>query len=166
MGLGNPGPQYKSTRHNAGFWFIEALAERCGVKLKPETKFHGLIGKCKDRWLLLPTTYMNLSGQAVQAVSKFYKIKSEEILIVHDELDFPPGIIKLKQGGGHAGHNGLRDIIKALGSREFYRLRIGIGHPRDHSPVTDYVLHKPAADEKCEIIRAIDQGLELVDHGI
>jgi len=158
VGLGNPGPQYENTRHNVGYWFVEAVAEKFDVYLNAKAKFHGLTAKItlndRDCWLLLPTTYMNESGRAVQAIANFYDIKPESILVVHDDLDFEPGEIKHKIGGGHGGHNGLRDIIATIGS-DFNRLRIGIGHPGHKDAVTDYVLSKPSKKEKEKIEEAI-----------
>ncbi len=166
VGLGNPGPQYVNTRHNAGFWFVDSLAEQCDVKLQAKSKFNGLFAKISvnnhDCWLLEPMTYMNLSGKSVIAMTKFQNIAPEEILVVHDELDFAPGTIKLKQGGGHGGHNGLRSIFDYLGSKDFYRLRIGIGHPGDKNAVTDYVTHKPSKTDAEQIMHAIQSGLEVV----
>lgn len=152
VGLNNPGAQYQGTRHNAGAWVVSELADKLGVLLTADKKFFGLAGrgqiKGQDIWFLLPTTFMNLSGQAVAALAGFYKIKPEEILVAHDELDLPPGIAKFKQGGGHGGQNGLRDIISKLGnSQNFHRLRIGIGHPGDKSRVTAHVLGRPSPSE-------------------
>jgi len=144
VGLGNPGDQYVQTRHNAGFWFVEEIARQFGVEFRPETKFLGLTCRVQsngmDFWLLKPTTFMNRSGQSIQALAKFYKIAPEEILVAHDELDIDPGMVRLKKGGGHGGHNGLRDTIAALGTKDYYRLRIGIGHPGHKSQVVDFVL--------------------------
>lgn len=166
VGLGNPGSQYLNTRHNAGFWFINAVAESCDVQLQPKIKFHGLIAKItindNDCWLLQPATYMNLSGKAVVTMAKFHNITTEEILVAHDELDFAVGTIKLKSGGGHGGHNGLRSIISSSGSKNFYRLRIGIDHPGDKSAVTDYVLGKPSTTDKQQITDAIIRGVAVV----
>ena len=135
VGLGNPGKKYAETRHNAGFWLVERVAAQHRASFRKEAKFHGLAAKLSgaggDVWLLQPQTYMNESGTAVGALAQFYKISADEILVAHDELDLPPGGVKIKQGGGHAGHNGLRDIGANLGTPEFWRLRIGIGHPRD-----------------------------------
>lgn len=151
VGLGNPGQRYEATRHNAGAWFVELFAQTHNIKLQLETKFHSLVGRAQpnstDCWLLIPTTYMNQSGLALKAFSTFYKIPPEAILVAHDELDFSPGIVKLKQDGGHGGHNGLRDIITHLHSKNFHRLRIGIGHPGHRDQVTDYVLSRPAKKE-------------------
>lgn len=144
VGLGNPGEQYEQTRHNAGFWFVEEVARQFNVQFRPETKFLGHAARIQsnglDFWLLKPNTFMNRSGQSIQALAKFYKIEPTEILVVHDELDLEPGVVRLKKGGGHGGHNGLRDTISALATADFYRLRIGIGHPGHKSQVVDYVL--------------------------
>lgn len=144
VGLGNPGEQYEQTRHNAGFWFVEEVARQFGAQFRPETKFLGQACRVQsnglDFWLLKPTTFMNRSGQSIQALANFYKILPEEILVAHDELDLEVGVARLKKGGGHGGHNGLRDTISALSTKEFYRLRIGIGHPGDKKFVVDYVL--------------------------
>lgn len=166
VGLGNPGPQYQETRHNAGAWFVSQLATHCQKALRIDTKFKSLttqiqLGHHSCR-LAIPTTYMNVSGEAVLALSQFYHIKTEEILIVHDELDLPVGAIRLKLEGGHGGHNGLRDIFAKLGSRAFYRLRIGIGHPGHKDEVTNYVLHKPSVDEKKHILESINSALEIL----
>lgn len=166
VGLGNPGPQYENTRHNVGAWFINAVAENVDAELNYEKKFNSLIGQfvIKDLvfWLLLPLTYMNLSGEAVGAFSRFYKIPVDSILIAHDELDFLPGDIRLKKDGGHGGHNGLKSVIQHLGSRDFYRLRIGIGHPGHKNAVTNYVLSKPSKHEQLDIITAIDRGISVL----
>ena len=164
VGLGNPGPQYVQTRHNAGVWYVEELARAYSIPLALDTKFFGHIGRGlidgKDCRLLIPNTFMNLSGKAVGAVATFYKILPDEILVAHDELDIAPGTVKLKQSGGHGGHNGLRDIIKSLANcRDFYRLRIGIGHPGDKSQVHNYVLGKAPATEQRAIEESIDEAL-------
>ena len=156
VGLGNPGPNYIDTRHNAGAWFVEQIAASEQSPLKPESKFHGLFAKViianQTVYLLNPTTFMNRSGMAVQAVCQFYKIQPEEILVVHDELDFDAGITRLKVAGGHGGHNGLRDIIQKLGgAKDFVRLRVGIGHPGDKSKVHSYVLKNPSSVDKQKI---------------
>lgn len=153
VGLGNPGSSYAETRHNAGFRFIEQLVSRTGATLKSESKFSGHAGKVtiagNDVWLLMPDTFMNNSGASVATAARFYKVEPEEILVVHDELDLSPGTVRLKVGGGHGGHNGLRDIIPQLGSKEFVRLRIGIGHPGSASQVSSYVLKKaPNAEQE------------------
>lgn len=164
-GLGNPGSQYEDTRHNAGFWWAEALARKLGVSLKPESKFHGRVarwaGKSGEIWLLCPDTFMNLSGKSVAALARFYKIEPESILIAHDELDLPPGGARLKQGGGHGGHNGLKDMHAQLGSSNYWRLRIGIGHPGDREAVTGYVLGKPQAAERELIEKSIAAALDV-----
>jgi peptidyl-tRNA hydrolase, PTH1 family len=166
VGLGNPGPQYEHTRHNVGVWFLHALAEKYHANLQIEPKFKGLFDtveivdhKC---FLLFPTTFMNLSGQAVRAATNFYKITPEEILVVHDELDFPPGAVRLKKGGGDNGHNGVENIITQLGSADFYRLRIGIGKPVHRDVMKDFVLSKPLKSEKELIISAIDHAVEIL----
>ncbi|GAB3286380.1 aminoacyl-tRNA hydrolase [Parahaliea aestuarii] len=163
-GLGNPGSDYRGTRHNAGADFVEALARQCGATLQSEGKFFGLTARItlagQDLRLLIPTTYMNRSGQAVAAMASFYKIEPEQILVAHDELDIPAGQARFKQGGGHGGHNGLRDIVPALGnSKDFHRLRIGIGHPGHASKVTGYVLGRPSADERTRIDLSIDEAI-------
>ena len=167
VGLGNPGNQYAETRHNAGFRFIEALLGQLGVSLKTESRFDSDVGKVeiagREVWLQTPTTFMNASGQAVAKLSRFYKIPVNEILVVHDELDLPPGNVRLKEGGGHGGHNGLRDIIGKLGSRDFMRLRIGIGHPGSAPQVESYVLKKAPKAEQQMIDAAIDAALQQVD---
>jgi len=166
VGLGNPGPKYEQTRHNVGFVFVDQLARSKGVSFKLENKFHGDVCKLSllgnDVWLLKPNTFMNLSGKSVAALAGFYKIAPESILVVHDELDIPPGQLRLKQGGGHGGHNGLRDMIARLGSKEFMRLRVGIGHPGDSRDVTNYVLGKAPQDEQIEIGSAIDEALRTL----
>ncbi len=167
VGLGNPGPKYQDTRHNAGFWFVDRLAERHGGRLLNESKFHGLLARVRiggfDLRLLQPLTFMNRSGRSVVAVARYFEIVPEQILIVHDELDLPPGQVRLKQGGGHAGHNGLRDTMSALGSKEFWRLRVGIDHPGDRSQVVDYVLNRPARDEASAINDALGQAEDSLD---
>lgn len=165
VGLGNPGAQYATTRHNAGFWLVERYAETNRVALRGERGFHGIVGKDGPRWLLMPDTFMNRSGLAVGALARFYKILPDEILVAHDELDLDPGTIKLKLGGGHAGHNGLRDIAAVLGTPTFWRLRIGIGHPRTLNlaqPVVDFVLHPPRKIEQTAIDDAIERGLDVL----
>ena len=167
VGLGNPGNNYAETRHNAGFRFIDDLLRRLGAGLKSESRFDGEAGKVviagRDVWLLMPQTFMNASGQSVTRLANFYKIAPEEILVVHDELDLPPGTVRLKKGGGHGGHNGLRDIIARLGSREFMRLRIGIGHPGSAPQVESYVLKKAPKAEQQQIDAAIDAALAQTD---
>jgi PTH1 family peptidyl-tRNA hydrolase len=155
VGLGNPGPEYEKTRHNAGAWFVANIAKQTHVTLKNESKFSGLHALTKlagnDCHLFIPTTFMNCSGQAVKAIASFYKILPENILIAHDEIDLPVGIVRLKLAGGHGGHNGLRDIIQKLGAPNFYRLRIGVGHPGNSKDVVDYVLKPPKKIEREEI---------------
>jgi len=166
VGLGNPGMEYEFTRHNAGAWFVEKLAQTTSSQLNFNKKFHGATCKINlfdhECHLLIPTTYMNLSGQSVLACAHFYKILPQEILVVHDDVDLPVGTIKLKQGGGHGGHNGLRDIIARLGSNDFVRLRIGIGHPGDKERVTGHVLSKTKKAEKKQIDLAIDNALQVL----
>lgn len=164
VGLGNPGSEYRGTRHNAGADFVAALARHCGATLQTESKFFGMTGRVTlsghDLRLLIPTTFMNLSGKAVAAMAQFFKLTPEELLVAHDELDLPPGTAKLKQGGGHGGHNGLRDIIPALGNNpDFYRLRIGIGHPGHASKVTGYVLGAPLEEQRSAMDACIDEAI-------
>jgi PTH1 family peptidyl-tRNA hydrolase len=165
VGLGNPGPEYAGTRHNAGRWFVERLAAQAGAALRDESRFHGLVGRIaaggEDCWLLLPQTFMNASGRAVGGLARFYRLAPEDILVVHDELDLPPGTPRLKKGGGVAGHNGLKDIAAHLASRDFWRLRLGIGHPGDRAAVVDYVLHPPRRDEREWIDDSIEKGLAV-----
>ena len=167
VGLGNPGPEYEHTRHNAGFWWVEGAARALGVRLAAERAYFGLMGRGTHKgqpvWLLQPQTYMNLSGKSVSALARFFKIAPEEVLVVHDELDLMPGQMKLKLGGGHAGHNGLRDIHAQLGSPDYWRLRLGIGHPGVKAEVADYVLRKPPAAEREAIEQAIDSSLQCLD---
>jgi PTH1 family peptidyl-tRNA hydrolase len=171
VGLGNPGKKYESTRHNAGFWLVERVAAQHRLTLRKEAKFHALAARLEtasgSAWLLLPQTWMNESGTAVSALAQFHKIAADEILVAHDELDLPPGGVKIKQGGGHAGHNGLRDIIEKLGTPNFWRLRIGIGHPRDiaasEQEVVDFVLHPPRKEEQESIDAVIDRGVAVFD---
>jgi len=163
VGLGNPGPEYDKTRHNAGAWLVQRLADQAGETFRAEKKFQGLACKTKlegrECKLFLPTTYMNHSGQAVKAIANFYKIPAESILVAHDELDLPCGEVRLKQNGGHGGHNGLRDIINHLGGKQFFRLRLGIGHPGHSDDVVDYVLHPPSRSELQKIEIAVDTAL-------
>jgi PTH1 family peptidyl-tRNA hydrolase len=170
VGIGNPGSEYRVTRHNAGAWFVERLGEAVGASLGMQAKFHAIVGSVRaddgvDRRLALPQTFVNRSGQAVSALARFYRIAPEEILVAHDELDLKPGAIKLKQGGGSAGHNGLKDIVASLGTPDFWRLRIGIGHPREgelsEQEVADYVLHKPRLEEQQAIDNAIARALAI-----
>lgn len=163
IGLGNPGDKYAATRHNAGAWLVEILARQAGTELRPEKKFLGLYAKVllegQELHLLEPTTFMNRSGAAVAALCQFYKIAPDELLVAHDELDLPPGTARYKQGGGHGGHNGLRDIVSALGDKGFNRLRIGIGHPGDSRQVTNYVLGRPGKAELEAIGAALNECL-------
>ncbi len=162
VGLGNPSAEYAYTRHNAGFWFVDQVANKYNCKLYNEGKFFGNVGRFKfhdtDVYLLQPQTYMNLSGKSVLALAQFYKILPDQILVAHDELDFIAGVIKLKQAGGNGGHNGLRDIDRVIG-KEYWRIRLGIGHPGDKNKVADYVLKKPSVDDEISIHNAIDKGL-------
>ena len=169
VGLGNPGPEHEHDRHNAGFWLVDALARSQGVSLAREAKFFGLVGRARIGtdavFLLEPTTWMNRSGQAVAALANFYRIAPTEILVAHDELDLLPGQAKLKLGGGHAGHNGLRDIQARLGSADFWRLRLGIGHPRSlqlEQEVVDFVLHRPGREHRRQIDESIDRALDAI----
>ncbi|NIC04571.1 aminoacyl-tRNA hydrolase [Billgrantia bachuensis] len=163
IGLGNPGDNYAATRHNAGAWLVEILARQAGTELRPEKKFLGLYAKIlldgHELHLLEPTTFMNRSGGAVAALCQFFKIAPDELLVAHDELDIAPGTARYKQGGGHGGHNGLRDIVSALGDKGFNRLRIGIGHPGDSRQVTNYVLGRPGKAELEAIGSALDECL-------
>lgn len=170
VGLGNIGPEYEDTRHNAGFWFADVVANDLGARFSHERKFHGDVARVKpggnELWLLKPSTYMNRSGQAVVALALFYKILPHQILLAHDELDLPPGGIKMKLGGGTAGHNGLKDTQARLSTQEFWRLRIGIGHPRTlqlEQDVADFVLHRPRKDEAVLIDQAIERAQGVVD---
>ncbi len=163
VGLGNPGRDYEETRHNAGFWFCARLARDWGVTLAHEARFHGAVGRAhRNMWVLLPQTFMNRSGQAVGALSRFHRIAPAEILVVHDELDIPPGQLRLKFGGGMGGHNGLKDIAAHLGTQDYWRLRIGIGHPGDRNEVVNYVLKPPRREELAEIEAAIGRALDLM----
>lgn len=159
VGLGNPGSEYEDTRHNLGFWFVDRLAADLRIALAPQSRFSGFAGRGEAQWLLEPTTFMNRSGQAVAALARFYKIAPEEILVVHDDLDLPPGGIRLKQGGGNGGHNGLKDIQAQLGSADFWRLRLGIGHPGERDAVIAYVLKAPRREDRELIEQAIDRCL-------
>ena len=163
VGLGNPGPEYAETRHNAGFWFCERLARELGASFSRESRYHGLVAKVRiagaDLWLLMPQTFMNRSGQSVQALARFFRVAPAEMLVVHDELDLPPGQMRLKFGGGLGGHNGLKDITSHLGTQDYWRLRIGIGHPGDRDLVTDYVLKRARRDEQDEIDACLDRAL-------
>ena len=166
VGLGNPGTEYAQTRHNAGFWFLDNLAQARGAHFNLEKGFKGHVAKLPGVWLLKPTTFMNRSGQAVAPLANFYKITPDEVLVVHDELDLAPGAIKLKKGGGSGGHNGLKDIEAQLGTRDTWRLRIGIGHPRElgmQNEVIDFVLHPPSNDHLNAIEEAMKRGLDSLD---
>lgn len=167
VGLGNPGSQYENTRHNAGFWFVDELARQNQSSFKPDKKHHGDICKINlggnEVRLLKPNTFMNRSGQAVASLANFFKIPAENILVAHDELDFPVGKVRLKLGGGHGGHNGLRDIIAKLGTKNFMRLRIGIDHPGSSDQVTGYVLGKPQQKEYNLIINSLDNAIAVCD---
>jgi PTH1 family peptidyl-tRNA hydrolase len=163
VGLGNPGPEYEATRHNAGFWWLDALARKLGARLQPERAYQALAARVNlpqgPVWLLEPMTFMNRSGVSVAGLARFYKIAPEEILVVHDELDLQPGQAKLKFGGSAAGHNGLKDIHTMLGTLDFWRLRLGIGHPGVKAEVVNYVLKKPSAEHREAIGKAIEQSL-------
>ena len=167
VGLGNPGSEYQGTRHNAGFWWLEALAARLGARLDFERNYHGLVARVNRPggpvWLLQPMTYMNLSGKAVAPLARFFKIEPQQILAIHDELDLQPGQVKLKLGGSAAGHNGLKDIHARLGTLEFWRLRLGIGHPGVKAEVPDYVLRRPVPEDRDAIHQAIDKSLAAAD---
>jgi PTH1 family peptidyl-tRNA hydrolase len=159
-GLGNPGAQYEATRHNAGFWWVDQIAAEHGSRFSAESKFFGSAGRLRisghEAWLLKPATFMNGSGRAVAALANFYKIPPVAILVVHDELDLEPGTARLKLGGGHGGHNGLKDIAAALGTPDFWRLRLGIGHPGERNEVVNFVLHPPTREESQLITNAMD----------
>ncbi len=163
VGLGNPGPEYEHTRHNAGFWWVDAAARQLGVSLAFDRSYHGLVARLNrpqgPLWLLQPMTFMNLSGKSVAPLARFFKIEPAEILVVHDELDLLPGQMKLKQGGGAAGHNGLKDILAQLGSPDFWRLRVGIGHPGVRAEVANWVLRKPPLDDRIAMDQCIAESL-------
>tara|TARA_B100000686_G_scaffold352976_1_gene456771 strand:- start:2669 stop:3247 length:579 start_codon:yes stop_codon:yes gene_type:complete len=165
VGLGNPGKQYISTRHNVGFQWASELSDKLHITFRKEEKFHALcahIGQGSDSlWLICPQTYMNESGKAVLAICNFYKIDPEQVLVIHDELDLPPGVLKLKMGGGLGGHNGLKDIATCLSTKKFWRLRIGIGHPGDKNLVADYVLRPPYKEDKSKIQESIIRSFEI-----
>lgn len=167
VGLGNVGSEYERTRHNAGFWFVDEVAAKARAPFASERKFHGDVARLRDAthelWLLKPMTYMNRSGQSVVALALYYKILPTQILVVHDEVDLPPGDVRLKRGGGTAGHNGLKDIQAQLGSAAFWRLRLGIGHPGVKAEVVDYVLRKPPAAEREAIDKSIEQSLGALE---
>ena len=168
VGLGNPGKEYERTRHNAGFWLVERFASSKGIALRKDGKFKALVGQIPGTspagaaWLLLPQSFMNASGQPVQMLAGFFRIKPEEILVIHDELDFPPGVAKLKQGGGIAGHNGLKDISQRLATHEYWRLRLGVGKPPAGDEGADYVLQRPPAEERSAIDWVIEKALEVL----
>jgi len=168
VGLGNPGKEYERTRHNAGFWLVERFASSKGIALRKDGKFKALVGQIQGTsavgaaWLLLPQSFMNASGQPVQMLAGFFRIKPDEILVIHDELDFPPGVAKLKQGGGIAGHNGLKDISQRLATHEYWRLRIGVGKPPADAEGADYVLQRPPAEERAAIDSVIEKALEVL----
>ncbi|MDQ3270579.1 MAG: aminoacyl-tRNA hydrolase [Pseudomonadota bacterium] len=166
VGLGNPGPEYEATRHNAGFWFVDEVADRLKVSLSPERGYFGMAARVsvagRPLWLLEPTTFMNVSGKSVAALARFFKIAPEEILVAHDELDIVPGQAKLKFGGSHAGHNGLRDIHAQLGTGDYWRLRIGVGHPGVKAEVINWVLKKPSQEHRVAIEDSIARSLKAV----
>jgi PTH1 family peptidyl-tRNA hydrolase len=169
VGLGNPGKEYERTRHNAGFWVVERFASAQGLHFRKDPKYQALVARMPGAdggqngpWLLMPQSFMNASGRAVQMLAGFFKVKPEEMLVVHDELDFAPGTARIKQGGGIAGHNGLKDISQRIGSHDYWRLRIGVGRPADPAEMADYVLHKPSLEEKQAIDGAIDNALALL----
>ncbi len=168
VGLGNPGAKYQGTRHNAGFWYVSALAQQLGVSFRAEKKYFGELASIRlhgeTLYLLKPTTFMNLSGKATSSLANFFRIEPQQILVAHDELDIPPGCIRLKKSGGHGGHNGLRDIIAQHGNRrDFLRLRVGVGHPGDSRQVTPWVLGKPSPSDQQHIDQAIDLALDYTD---
>ena len=167
VGLGNPGPEYEATRHNAGFWFIDEVARKLGANLTIERSYSGRAVRVNRSdgpvWLLQPLTFMNLSGKSVAALARFFKIAPSEILVAHDELDLLPGQVKIKLGGSHAGHNGLKDIQAQLGSPDFWRLRLGIGHPGVKAEVINYVLRKPLAEQREAIDKSIEQSIKALD---
>ncbi|MDR7308348.1 aminoacyl-tRNA hydrolase [Rhodoferax saidenbachensis] len=168
VGLGNPGPEYDATRHNAGFWWVDALARELKVSLSMDRGYHGLMARTTVQgntvWLLEPQTFMNLSGKSVGALARFFKIQPDEILVAHDELDIVPGEVKLKFGGSHAGHNGLRDIHAQLGTGDYWRLRLGVGHPGVKSEVVNWVLKKPSLDHRIAIDQCIDRSMKALPH--
>ncbi|NBV17729.1 aminoacyl-tRNA hydrolase [Janthinobacterium sp.] len=170
VGLGNPGPEYEQTRHNAGFWLVDNLANSLpGTRLQRDSRYNAMLAKTsiagKEVWLLEPLTFMNRSGQSVGALARFFKIAADEVLVVHDELDLMPGIARLKKGGSAGGHNGLKDITAALGTQDYWRLRLGIGHPRTLSlqqQVADFVLHRPRREDQELIEQAIEKSLQVM----
>jgi PTH1 family peptidyl-tRNA hydrolase len=168
-GLGNPGPEYEQTRHNAGFWLVDNMAQALGRSLSREARFQALAAKTaiagREVWLLEPQTFMNRSGQSVGSLARFYKIAADEVLVVHDELDLAPGVARLKKGGSSGGHNGLKDVTAALGTPDYWRLRIGIGHPRQmnlQQAVVDFVLHRPRREEQLLIDEALARSLDVI----
>ena len=166
VGLGNPGREYESTRHNAGSWLVGRFAARSNVGLKKDAHYFGMVGRVEGPagavFLLVPTTFMNASGRSVGALAGFFKIPANEILVAHDELDFAPGTAKMKLGGGVAGHNGLKDIAARLGTHDFWRIRLGIGHPGERDVVADYVLTKPSHEDRSAIDASIERSLEVL----
>ena len=168
VGLGNPGPEYEHTRHNAGFWWLDALAHELKTPLVMDKTYHGLVARTaidgQTIWLLKPQTFMNLCGKSVAALARFFKIQPQEILVAHDELDIAPGEAKLKLGGSHAGHNGLRDIHAQLGTDDYWRLRLGVGHPGVKSEVINWVLKKPSLDHRVAIEQSIERALKALPH--
>jgi PTH1 family peptidyl-tRNA hydrolase len=166
VGLGNPGPQYAETRHNAGFWFLDRVAQAAGVRLRNQSKLHAEAGRIRwsgaDCILARPLTFMNESGRAVRALLDYYRVDADSLLIAYDELDLPPGVARLKQGGGHGGHNGLRDIFRHTGDHEFMRMRIGIGHPGIKEAVTPWVLSRPGAEQERQIREAIGRAIDVL----
>ena len=168
VGLGNPGSEYDGTRHNAGFWYLDALSRELKTPLVMDKNYHGLVGRTTVNgqavWLLEPQTYMNLCGKSVAGLARFFKLQPEEILVAHDELDLPPGEAKLKLGGSHAGHNGLRDIHAQLGSDRYWRLRLGVGHPGAKAEVVHWVLKKPSLDHRIAIDQTIDRAIKALPH--
>jgi PTH1 family peptidyl-tRNA hydrolase len=168
VGLGNPGPEYESTRHNAGFWWLDEVARELKTPLAMDKSYYGLVGRTavngQTVWLLKPQTFMNLCGKSVAVLARFYKIQPQEILVAHDELDIVPGEAKLKLGGSHAGHNGLRDIHAQLGTDDYWRLRLGVGHPGVKSEVIHWVLKKPSLDHRIAIDQSIDRALKALPH--
>ncbi len=168
VGLGNPGPDYAFTRHNAGFWWLDEVAHTLKAPLVMDKTYHGLVARTavdgQTVWLLKPQTFMNLCGKSVAALARFFKLQSQEILVAHDELDIVPGEAKLKLGGSHAGHNGLRDIHAQLGTDDYWRLRLGVGHPGIKSEVIDWVLKKPSLDHRLAIDQSIDRAIKALPH--
>lgn len=166
VGLGNPGPRYESTRHNAGFWLADELARRCGEAFRSDSKTQGDLARVRlggrEVWLLKPATWMNHSGLSVASLVNYYRLAPAQVIVAYDELDLPPGTVKLKTGGGHGGHNGLRDTISALGSPDFHRLRIGIGHPGQRELVTPWVLSRPSAEDREAIAGAIERAVDVL----